>query len=258
MLMGATILENKISHWQQQIDNIASLLQSRLAILIRNNDSIISSNTNTELGYIFVEKSASQANERFLNIAIKNGLMYDLWLYLLRESIKQAQVWSREDRAFNSISLCIEEQRLLNPNFIADLEEELSTSPCNASKLNMVISEKILLNNQEKVSPLIQQISAQHILVSLSDIKTYISRTLIQELPIHQLHICADIVNEMPLDDKVEALFDSVVTAGKELGLEVIATGISSEDQTKYLIQKGCLLGLGSLYQNKHTEMNYA
>lgn len=197
-------------------------------------------------------------NKRFLNVAIKNGLMYDLWLYLLREAIKQAQVWLNTGRVFNSITLHVEEQQLLNPNFIADLEKELSTSQFDPSKLNIVITEEVLLNNQEKVSTLIQQISAQHVLVSLSNIKTYISRTLIQELPVHQLHIFADIVNEMPLDDKAEALFDSVITAGKQLGLGVIATGIENEDQTKYLIQKGCQLGLGSLYKNKHTEMSYA
>src|SRR6185436_19806291 len=85
--------------------------------------------------------------------------------------------------------------------------------------------------------------------VALDDFGTgHSSLTLLRSLPIDRVKIDQTFVRELTRDANDAAIVRSVITLANDLGLEVVAEGVETEEQARALAQLGCQYAQGYLW----------
>ncbi len=89
----------------------------------------------------------------------------------------------------------------------------------------------------------------QGVRLSLDDFGTgYTSFQYLKDFPIDALKIDRSFVKDIGKEPKDEAIIDSIITLASKLGIQTIAEGVETQEQAKYLRDRGCPLTQGYLY----------
>jgi EAL domain-containing protein (putative c-di-GMP-specific phosphodiesterase class I) len=85
--------------------------------------------------------------------------------------------------------------------------------------------------------------------LSVDDFGTgYSSLTYLSRLPVHQMKIDKSFVHRLRESPTDRAIAQSILDLGRNLGLEVVAEGITDQETLEALQGMGCTLGQGFLY----------
>lgn len=76
----------------------------------------------------------------------------------------------------------------------------------------------------------------------------YSSLSYLQRLPLEQLKIDQSFVKNMTFNNHDSAIIRTILALGKNLGLNVIAEGVETEEQRGYLTNYGCQIFQGYLF----------
>jgi len=95
--------------------------------------------------------------------------------------------------------------------------------------------------------------------LALDDFGTgYSSLSQLARLPIDTLKIDLEFVKNLVQDPRMAALTRAIISIAKDLGMDVIAEGIETQEQATLLSQFGCELGQGYLYAAGEDEATFA
>ena len=156
--------------------------------------------------------------------------------------------WTKKYNSNLRFSINISPIQLANSQFLNSLKKILSDLNYSDKNLEFEITENILMDTGQEITHVLNSISDLGIQISLDDFgKGYSSLNRLKTLPIDTLKIdryfISDIQNE---EDKV-VIVDIIIKLANELGMSIIAEGIETVAQVKYLVAKKCLLGQGFL-----------
>jgi EAL domain-containing protein (putative c-di-GMP-specific phosphodiesterase class I) len=125
----------------------------------------------------------------------------------------------------------------------------LSTVGCDPSQIGIEITETAILPDVKAAAREIAAARDIGIKVALDDFGTgHSSLTLLRSLPIDRVKIDQTFVREITRDANDAAIVRSVITLASDLGLEVVAEGVESEEQARVLAQLGCRYAQGYLW----------
>jgi len=187
--------------------------------------------------------------DEFIPIAERSGLIIDLGHWVIQRSCKQIMEWGQKFHQLFSYSINISSIQLVNSQFPNNLEKILNTFNYPHEKLELEITETLLMNYSQELTQVLMRISDMGLKISLDDFgKEYSSLNRLRALPIDTLKIDKDFVSDIHnVEDKV-IIVDIIIKLANELGMDIIAEGIETEDQLQYLIDKNCTLGQGFLF----------
>lgn len=182
----------------------------------------------------------------FIPLAEKSGLIGNIGLWVLDAACKQGVAWLKQGVEFGQIAVNISSQQLAQPDFIRKVTKVLQDTGLPPEHLELEITEGSLLLNPEKAVDDLKVLSELGIEIALDDFGTgYSSMTYLKKLPLHKLKIDASFVHDIPMDQDSNAIANAIIALGNSLSLKVIAEGLETEEQAKYLLKNGCLLGQG-------------
>ena len=118
----------------------------------------------------------------------------------------------------------------------------------DASLIGIEITERVATRQIDEVKRLLQALSDAGITILLDDFGTgYSSLSLLQKLPIDIVKIDESFVHTMLSDRYSASLVKAIITMCHETDKKVMAEGIESEDQLRFLMDLGCDYGQGYL-----------
>ncbi|HKL85327.1 MAG TPA: EAL domain-containing protein [Treponemataceae bacterium] len=231
-LHGALLNNEFKVFYQPQIHTETHKISSYEA-LIRWNNPI--------LGFISPDKFISIAEEMHLIIPIGN------WV------LKQACTFLRKMHAQGfpnlTIAVNISIVQLLQEDFVSKIVQILEETELNPSKLELEITESILIESQTVVFTHLNELRSMGIGIALDDFgKGYSSLSYLEKLPITSLKIDKIFIDGIIDADKDTTLTGNIVKIGKKLGLIVVAEGVETEIQLKYLENQQCNKIQGWIY----------
>ena len=184
----------------------------------------------------------------FIPILERTGLIRAVGLSVEKNVCRQIAAWRKERRPINqkTINCCIYE--LNNPAMLEELLAVIREYDVDSSLIGIEITERVATRQIEEVQKLLQSLSDAGITILLDDFGTgYSSLSLLQRLPIDIVKIDHSFVQSM-LDDQYSAsLVRAIITMCHDTDKKVLAEGIETEAQLKFLVDLGCDFGQGFL-----------
>lgn len=185
----------------------------------------------------------------FIPIAEKTGLIQSIGEWVLRQACLQGQSWLAAGINFGKIAVNVSALQLQQPNFIARLGMILQETGFPAHYLDIEITESFLLNDPQQAITSLNKLRDLGIEISLDDFGTgYSSLSYLKGLPINKLKIDRSFVKDIPGHGDSNAIVNAIIAMSKTLSLKVVAEGIETSEQAKYLSDGGCIYGQGFLF----------
>jgi EAL domain-containing protein (putative c-di-GMP-specific phosphodiesterase class I) len=147
-----------------------------------------------------------------------------------------------------SLSVNLSARQVAQPDLLDRIKEALTNSKLNPHCLKLEITESVVMDNAEAAALMFKQLRSLGVQLSIDDFGTgYSSLSYLHRFPLNYLKIDRSFVMRLTTDND-NAIVRTISTLARNLGMEVIAEGIETEEQYQQLKMLGCEYGQGFLF----------
>ncbi len=186
----------------------------------------------------------------FLATAEETALIVRIDRYVLREACQQLswwRNWGAPERL--SLSVNLSSRQFTRPDLVAYVGRTLEQLELDPARLNLEITENLLMNHQEPVDTTVTQLKALGVGLHLDDFgKGYSSLAYLQRFPADRLKIDRSFTQQLTRSAQGGELVRTILMMARTLGMRVVAEGIESEEELAQLKALGCAFGQGYLF----------
>ena len=186
----------------------------------------------------------------FIPIAEEFGLIADLGERLLRRACSEAKHWVNLAKPDNDIRLSVNLSplQLNRPDIVSVINDILEETGFPANRLELEITERVLIADPDLAQRTLQQLSGFGIGVALDDFgKGYSSLSYLQSLSLTQLKIDQTFIANIEQPEGA-AFVKAIIQLADALNLPVIAEGVETEGQRDVLLAMNCAGAQGVLF----------
>ncbi|KWW99598.1 bifunctional diguanylate cyclase/phosphodiesterase [Carbonactinospora thermoautotrophica] len=185
--------------------------------------------------------------ELFVQLAEQTGLMPRLTEYVLQTALAQAAVWWRTGITV-PIAVNVSLRDIHAPGFVHTISEGLRRYGVPASALQLEITERVLLEDPNRVSDTISGLEELGVRLSLDDFGTgYSSLVHLRRMPVSEIKIDRSFVARLTDVKEDAAIVRSTVDLAHSLGIRVVAEGVEDDATWEQLRRLGCDVAQGWL-----------
>nr|WP_256367351.1 EAL domain-containing protein [Acidisphaera sp. S103] len=181
----------------------------------------------------------------FIPVAEETGLIVPIGDWVLRTACLHAASWPGDiDIAVNLSSVQFKGGRLLD-----SVRQALAISRLNPNRLELEITESVLLQTSEDTLGLLHQLRALGIRIALDDFGTgYSSLGYLRSFPFDKIKIDRCFVRDIDSNAGSAVIVGAVVGIARALGMTTVAEGVETLDQLALVRRQGCALVQGYLF----------
>ncbi|OON63661.1 GGDEF domain-containing protein [Massilia sp. KIM] len=184
----------------------------------------------------------------FIPLAESTGLIVQVGEWVLEQACAQAAVWQRAGLPPFRLAVNVS-AREFTQSLPARVADTLARYALDPSWLELEITESTLMHDFERVTGIMDRLTALGVALSLDDFGTgYSSLSYLKRFPIHTLKIDRSFTTGIPGDQSDCAIAGTIISMARQLGLRVIAEGVETVDQLDFLRDSGCDEVQGYLY----------
>ncbi len=175
----------------------------------------------------------------FISIAEESGLIMQLGDWVIREACRQLAVWRRGGIDYIKMSVNLAASQFSDVNLPARIQEIMAINGLPADSLDLEVTESMMMKSPSDTVDMMKILTEQGLSLSIDDFGTgYSSLSYLKLFPISTLKIDRSFVEDMDQDDAT--ICDITVLLAHKLGMRVVAEGVETEAQLKYLLSIGC------------------
>ncbi|MGH2886633.1 MAG: putative bifunctional diguanylate cyclase/phosphodiesterase, partial [Solirubrobacteraceae bacterium] len=183
--------------------------------------------------------------DEFIPLAQQTGLIKPLTLYVLDEALSQCRAWQRIGLNLG-VAVNLSVRNLLDAEFPDQVHNLLERWRLEPSLLELEITESTMLSDPVRTKRVLDKLSAMGIALSLDDFGTgYSSLADLSQLPVNEIKIDRSFVMNMADSDNDAVIVRSTIDLARNLGLQVVAEGVETEQAWDQLSELGCTLAQG-------------
>jgi diguanylate cyclase (GGDEF)-like protein len=167
--------------------------------------------------------------ERFVPFAEHTGLVKPLTRYVLREGVRSCARWQEQGLAIG-VAVNLSGRDLLDLNLPDEVGLLLSETGIDAGRVELEITEKTILSDPVRTRTILNRLKELGVRLAIDDFGSgYSSLAYLKRLPLDVLKIDKSFVMTMLADDDSAAIVRSTIDLAHNLGLEVVAEGVATE-----------------------------
>jgi len=278
--IGGSLVENILSLMQlkqQQIDKIHIFDKERLKTVqnrLQLSESMKMADLDTEFHLLYQPKISLQdesccgaevllrwthpekgpiAPDEFIPLAEENGMILNISKWLIKKVLKDiGQLSQQVPQSIEnlSISINISIQDLKEKDFSSNIAKWFSRYGVPARQVEFEITERVLMDENPFIKKNLADLSEMGFRLSIDDFGTgYSSLSYLQRFPFHSIKIDRSFVSRIESSsDKTYPVIDAIISMALALKLEIIAEGVETEEQARYLTGRCCQSAQGWLY----------
>jgi diguanylate cyclase (GGDEF)-like protein/PAS domain S-box-containing protein len=189
---------------------------------------------------------------KFIPVAEDTGLILQIGAWVFTEAARQARTWADAGLRVIPISVNVSTIQFAQPDFILTISSALETCGLAEHWLDIELTETLLMRNMRDAVDKLARLKDLSVRVAIDDFGTgYSSLAYLQRLSLDTLKIDPSFVRSIDSPKTGSGgrkIIGAIVALGKSLGLQVIAEGVETEIQRRFLLDIGCDLMQGYLF----------
>lgn len=177
----------------------------------------------------------------FIPVAEKTGLVDRIDMRVFELSMEFLEKVTRETGTEVMMSVNVSVKHLMKNTFIEDIKNILKAHNIAPERVEIEITESIMIDSAEKALQRINEIKAMGMKVAIDDFGTgYSSLSYLNNFPSDLLKIDKAFIDQMNMSESSKQYVAMIISIGHILHLKVISEGVESPDQVEVLKKIGC------------------
>lgn len=178
----------------------------------------------------------------FIPIAEETGLIHSIGAYALHEACHEAASWVGDQ----TIAVNLSPVQFKNSSLISVIESALSESGLAAHRLEVEITESVLLDNNNANVATLARLKELGVRIALDDFGTgYSSLSYLRSFPFDKIKIDKSFINDMQDSREALAIIRAITGMSRSLDIQTTAEGVETPEQFRRLKEEGCSLFQG-------------
>jgi len=183
--------------------------------------------------------------DRFIASSEEIGLIGTIGAWVIQEACRTGATWPDHI----GIAVNVSPAQFRRPGFEAAVLEALQASGISPSRLELEITEGLLLNDTSETLRILNRLRTIGVRIAMDDFGTgYSSLAYVQKFHFDRIKIDRHFVMRMTSDRSAAAIVKAVIAMARAMGVTTIAEGVETTDQARSLILEGCNEAQGFLY----------
>jgi diguanylate cyclase (GGDEF)-like protein/PAS domain S-box-containing protein len=184
--------------------------------------------------------------DKFIPVAEDSYLIQPIGAWVLREACMQARAWADAGLPFLSVAVNVSAIQFRSEGFLEGLLAILSESLLDPRALELEVTERVLMKDPERTTPVFQTLKDIGIHVAVDDFGTgYSNLSYLRKIPLDALKIDQSFVRQIASAGGDTSIVSAIISMGRSLNLKVIAEGIETSEELAFLKAQECDEGQG-------------
>lgn len=185
----------------------------------------------------------------FIPIAERSMLIAHLGEWVLREACRQICRWRDEGGPALPVAINISAQQFEYMDMARLIRQVLSEYQLDGAMLEVEITEGVLMRDPLATTRVLAEIKGLGVNIAVDDFGTgYSSLGYLKQFPVDVLKIDRSFVNEIHTNEDDAAIVRAIVSMAHNLGIHVVAEGVETREQLKFLDECACDFVQGYLF----------
>ena len=177
----------------------------------------------------------------FIPLAEETGLINPIGEWVLRTACAQLQSWIKSGLPAMRVAVNLSVKQLLKKDFASTVEQALADTGLAPSLLELEITESTLMENAQDTLEALHRLRGLGVRLSIDDFGTgYSSLSYLKRFPVDIIKIDRSFVRDVPHDADDAAIVTGIIALAHSLRLDVVAEGVETESQLRFLREQSC------------------
>ena len=173
--------------------------------------------------------------------AINTRLILPIGEWVLRTACEQARQWHRDGCSELSVAVNLSALQFQQRSLVAVVQEILDDTGVDPGWLVLEITESAAMHDAELTVEVLAMLRAMGLRIAIDDFGTgHASLSYLRQFPIDSLKIDRGFVSDLETRREGSAIVNAIIGLAHGLDLEVVAEGVETEGQLRFLAERGC------------------
>jgi diguanylate cyclase (GGDEF)-like protein/PAS domain S-box-containing protein len=178
---------------------------------------------------------------QFIHLAEETGLIVPIGRYMLNAACHERKnLLGRKFPEFR-LSVNISSRQFRGQGLVRDIKEALTRNDIPPHCLELEITEGLLMEDLPDTRKILRELGQLGVRLSLDDFGIgYSSLGYLKRFPVNGLKIDKSFIHGLPMDRGDVSLVEAIIAMARSLHIDVTAEGVETEEQLRFLHQRGC------------------
>jgi diguanylate cyclase (GGDEF)-like protein/PAS domain S-box-containing protein len=187
-------------------------------------------------------------------VAEETGLIVPLGDWVLRSACAQNRSWQRMGLPPFKVSVNVSGRQLKDRRMAANIMKILEQTGLEPEFLEIELTESVMIEDADRSIQILAQLKDAGIGISIDDFgRGFSSLSYLRDLPIDKIKIDRSFLRDISPNSYEQALVKAVLTVAHSQQLNVVAEGVETEEQFRFLRSLGCDQVQGFLFARPTT-----
>ena len=187
--------------------------------------------------------------DKFIPLVEENGQIMEIGAWVLEEAFRQTAHWAMHGRPSIKIAVNVSARQFLDPLFGDTVAGLLLRYGLDPALIEIELTESAVMTDPDRAVAHMLRLRELGISVAVDDFGTgYSSLSYLKRLPLSTVKIDRSFVSGVDLAPDNAAIVGAILGLAEALHLEVVAEGIETEGEERYLKAAGCPIAQGYRY----------
>jgi diguanylate cyclase (GGDEF)-like protein len=172
----------------------------------------------------------------FIPLLEETGMIVEVGAWAMKRAVSQYAAWQAAGLRPPWIAVNVSQVQLKRRDFVTSVQQAIAIAGKPEHGLNLEITESMIMEDIESSIEKLKSIRDLGVGISIDDFGTgYSSLRYLTRLPLTALKIDLAFVQDMTTNPDNMAIVSTIITLARTMNLKVIAEGVETEEQSKFL-----------------------
>ncbi len=185
----------------------------------------------------------------FIEVAEETGAIVDMGTWIIQEACQTGKLLCDQAGRNIQIAVNISPRQFHDPKLVGTIRRNLRETGLNPSTLEIEITETMLMSDVDAASTTVRELHELGVRLAIDDFGTgYSSLNYLKKFPINTVKVDRSFIMDIPESADDMAITSAVIAMAHRLNMEVVAEGVETREQHKFLLENECEYAQGYLF----------